>query len=82
VPHSEFCVHAHDAPLLQLVALCTRLHPPLAHEYPATPTESTWQSSLSAVPDPVQVPVPAPEHWLLALTHLPLEHCESSVQRQ
>ena len=35
------------------------------------------QSWLSCGPVPVQVPV----HWLLALTHLPLEQSESATQR-
>jgi hypothetical protein len=38
---------------------------------------AVWQSSLSAVPLPVQVLV----HWLSLLTHLPLEQSESATQR-
>ena len=55
----------------------TLLQLPLEHDQALATLVAVWQSSLSADPLPVQVPV----HWLSLLTHLPLEQFESSTQR-
>jgi hypothetical protein len=56
----------------------TLLQLPMEHDHALAVDVAVWQSSLSAVPEPVQVPV----HWLLLFTHLPLEQFESATHRQ
>ena len=55
----------------------TLLQLPLEHDQALATLVAVWQSSLSADPLPVQVPV----HWLSLLTHLPLEQFVSATQR-
>jgi hypothetical protein len=50
---------------------------PTEHDHALATDVAVWQSSLSAVPLPVQMPV----HWLSLLMHLPLEQSESATQR-
>ena len=51
---------------------------PIEHDQVLATEAAVTQSSGSAVPLPLQVPL----HWLSRLTHLPLEQFESSTQRQ
>jgi hypothetical protein len=50
---------------------------PVEHDQVLATVAAVTQSSGSAAPFPLQVPV----HWLSLLTHLPLEQFESSTQR-
>jgi hypothetical protein len=50
---------------------------PIEHDHELATEAAVWQSSLSAEPLPVHVPV----HWLSLLTHLALEQSESATQR-
>jgi hypothetical protein len=55
----------------------TLLQFPIEHDQALAALAAVSQSSLSAVPLPVHVPV----HWLSLLMHLPLEQFESATQR-
>jgi hypothetical protein len=55
----------------------TLLQLPIEHDHALATEAAVWQSSLSAVPLPVHVPV----HWLSLLMHLLLEQSESATQR-
>jgi hypothetical protein len=78
--HWESLVHQHGTPsaVHWPVGDETLLQLPVEHDQVLATVTAVRQSSGSAVPFPVQVPV----HWLSLLTHLPLEQFESSTQRQ
>jgi hypothetical protein len=77
--HCESLVHQHGTPAAVQApdADDTLLQLPIEHDHALAALAAVWQSSLSAVPVPVHVPV----HWLSLLTHLPLEQFESATQR-
>jgi hypothetical protein len=77
--HCESLVHQHGTPAAVHwpVGDETVLQLPREHDHVLATDVAVLQSSVSAVPLPVQVPV----HWLSLLTHLPLEQFESSTQR-
>jgi hypothetical protein len=81
LPHCESLVHQQGVPDAVHVPVGddTVSQLPAEHDHASAVELAVSQSLLSceAVLAPVQVPV----HWLLALTHLPLEQSESATQR-
>jgi hypothetical protein len=77
--HCESLVHKHGTPAAVHVPDGdeTLLQLPIEHDQAFATEAAVWQSSLSAPPVPVHVPV----HWLSLLTHLPLEQSESATHR-
>jgi hypothetical protein len=71
-------VHQHGVPDAVHVPVddVTLLQLPLEHDHAVAAAVTRAQFTLSAVPEPVHVPV----HWLFALTHLPLAQSESDTQ--
>jgi hypothetical protein len=80
--HCALLVHQQGTPAAVQVPLGeeTVSQLPAEHDHASAVEVNTSQSSLSAVPLPVQ-PL-AGVHWLLLFTHLPLEQLASAVQRQ
>jgi hypothetical protein len=78
--HCESLVHQQGTPpaVHWPVGDETLLQLPIEHDQALATEVAVTQSSGSAVPLPVQVPV----HWPSLLTHLPVEQFESSTQRQ
>jgi hypothetical protein len=78
--HCVSLVHQHCTPAAPQVpsGAVTVLQLPTGHDHEVAVATAVRQSSLSAGAAPVQVP----EHWVSALTHLPLEQFESATQRQ
>lgn len=77
--HCESFVHQHGTAASAHRALgdVTSSQLPIEQDQAFATDVAVLQSSRSAGALPVQVPV----HWLLALTHLPLEQSESATQR-
>jgi len=81
LPHCELLVHQQGTPDAVHVPLGeeTVSQLPAEHDHALGVDVAVSQSSLSAVPVPVQ-PLEG-LHWLFELTHLPLEQSESATQR-
>jgi hypothetical protein len=79
LPHCESLVHQHGVPDAVHVPLGedTVSQLPAEHDHASAVELAVSQFALSCDPLPVHVPV----HWVLALTHLPLEQSESATQR-
>ena len=77
--HCESLVHQHGTPAAVHwpVGDETLSQLPMEHDHALATDVAVWQSSLSAEPLPLHVPV----HWLSLFTHLPLEQSESATQR-
>ena len=77
--HCESPVHQHGMPIAVHIPVGdeTLLQLPIEHDHALATDVAVRQSSLSAVPVPVHVPV----HWPSLSTHLPLEQSESATQR-
>jgi hypothetical protein len=78
--HCESLVHQHGTPAAAQVppGEVTVLQLPTGHDQELATDIAVRQSWLSAGLAPLHVP----EHWLSALTHLPLEQFESATQTQ